>query len=819
MNQCTANPSKWPIVDGLLYRGTLMALLVSISAVAVSEVSAPPSLGRTGQVVQASSDGPISIDQALDRFDRVQVIVVVDAGSNQAPSVSQSLRSGAVSPFASKQAEVADRLESLGLRVKRRFKTIPALVTQVDRQSLRALRSTPGVVDVIVDEAYPPTLNGTIPIIEADTLHGLGIDGTGYAVAILDTGVDRAHPMFEDGNGGSRVVAEACFSTNGTSANSLCPTGAETEIGVGAGVHCVGIGGCDHGTHVAGIAAGSAVTTGGGTNIVGVAPGADIVAIQVFTEFTDSASCGGSPPCVLSYNSDQIAGLEWLGTLDQSQGGSLQVASANMSLGGGQYTSNCFSQSYNTGGAIDALWSIGIATVIATGNNGWSDSISSPACYPKAIAVGATTDSDLVASYSNAAPDLVDIYAPGSSVLAAIPNGSYGYKSGTSMATPHVAGAWALMRQAGAGDGAGSGIEATLQIFQDTGLSVSARENAGELGYSHPRMNVNAAVERLNSTDSWLNVSISGQGSVSSDPVGIDCGTTCAMVIQVGDSIELTATPSTGFVLSEWTGCDSVASNVCTVDVAVEENRSVSASFWIEPPVNDDLAAAIEIVSNPWTTSVSTVGATYELGEPLPDCDSTGGRSVWYRWTTPDDGKLREASADTLGSDFDTVLDVLTESGGDPIGASIACDIGTPEGDWLDSTVSFLADPNQTYYLRISAYFGLGGDAVLNWSFRSSYTLTAITSGLGEGTITSVAGIDCGTSTTDCEAEVLVGATVTLIASPGPRSMLAEWAGACAGTPATEPCSVEMTSDMAVEAIFEINPVIFHNRFGEMTPE
>jgi hypothetical protein len=60
---------------------------------------------------------------------------------------------------------------------------------------------------------------------------------------------------------------------------------------------------------------------------------------------------------------------------------------------------------------------------------------------------------------------------------------------------------------------------------------------------------------------------------------------------------------------------------------------------------------------------------------------------------------------------------------------------------------------------------------------------------------------------------------VTLIASPGPRSMLAEWAGACAGTPATEPCSVEMTSDMAVEAIFEINPVIFHNRFGEMTPE
>lgn len=759
--------------------------------------------------------GIYSLEEAFERSDSAQVIVILETESVSPAMLARGLRANEPTPFAAQQANVSARMATLGLKVKRQFRTLPALVTEVSRDSIRALRAMPGVKDVVVDEAYPPTLNGTIPIIKADTQHALGIDGSGYAVAILDTGVDRAHPMFADGSGGSRVVAEACFSTNGTTTNSLCPSGANSEVGVGAGIHCVGIGGCDHGTHVAGIAVGGAVTSGG-SDLVGVAPGADIIGIQVFTEFTDSGTCNGSPSCVLSYSTDQLAALEWLGGLDISQGGTLDVASANMSLGGGRYYSACSSY---IGSGIDALWSIGIPTVIATGNNGYSDSVSSPACNPKAIAVGATTDSDDVANYSNAAADLVDVYAPGSSVLAAIPSGGYGYKSGTSMATPHVAGAWALLRQAGAGDGTGAGVDAALVALQDTGFLVGTRQGGTELGYSHPRIDVTAAIERLNSTDSWLSISVSGQGTVTSDPVGIDCGSDCSMVIGVGDTIELTATPATDWTFSQWIGCDSVAADVCTLNITVEENRSVSAVFVVTPPSNDNLASAITLTDASLTTSVETQGATMETSEPLPSCDGTAGKSIWYQWSVANDGKLREVSVNTIGSDYDTNLDVRQVIAGVDFGSEVDCDYGTSVAGFTDSKVTFMATPNENYYVRISGYEGTGGEAVLNWTVRSSYTLTTSTVGAGEGVITSAAGISCGTSATDCQAEVLIDDTVTLSAVPGSRSMLANWGGACDGTPVTESCTFVMSDDTAVQATFEINPVIFHNRFGEVTTD
>jgi subtilisin family serine protease len=122
----------------------------------------------------------------------------------------------------------------------------------------------------------------------------MGYSGAGRTVAILDTGVDKTHPFLS-----GKVVSEACYSTNSATTTSLCPGGVSQSTAAGSGVNCpTSIGGCNHGTHVAGIAAGK------GATFSGVAKDASIIAIKVFTQFNTVADCGGTAPCILAYSSD-----------------------------------------------------------------------------------------------------------------------------------------------------------------------------------------------------------------------------------------------------------------------------------------------------------------------------------------------------------------------------------------------------------------------------------------------------------------------------------------------------------------------------------
>jgi subtilisin family serine protease len=118
-----------------------------------------------------------------------------------------------------------------------------------------------------------------------------------------------------------------------------------------------------------------------------------------------------------------------------------------MSLGAGYYDSYCDSDSDQlaTKAAIDTLRSVNIATVIASGNDGYSDGISAPACISSAVSVGSTTDADVVSSFSNVA-SFLSLLAPGSSITSSVPGVGYETWSGTSMAAPHVAGAWAVLK-------------------------------------------------------------------------------------------------------------------------------------------------------------------------------------------------------------------------------------------------------------------------------------------------------------------------------------------------------------------------------------
>lgn len=222
----------------------------------------------------------------------------------------------------------------------------------------------------------------TLPLSSSYTYNNTGSGVTAY---VLDTGVYSAHSEF-----------------TGRVANGF------TAINDGKGTEdCHG-----HGTHVAGTVAGT---------VYGVAKQATIVPVRVL-------GCTGSG----SY-SGVIAGIDW--TVTHHQAGVPAVA--NMSLGGG------VSSSVNA--AVARAIADGITFVVAAGNDNVSACLRSPSSAPDAITVAASTSTDARASFSNWGT-CVDIFAPGQSITSAYIGGTTRVvsMSGTSMASPHVAGVAAL---------------------------------------------------------------------------------------------------------------------------------------------------------------------------------------------------------------------------------------------------------------------------------------------------------------------------------------------------------------------------------------
>ncbi|SDL49483.1 S8 family peptidase [Nonomuraea jiangxiensis] len=322
-------------------------------------------------------------------------------------------------------------------------------VAEVDRPLLARLRKDARVQSVYKDELSMPTLDVTTNVIRSNRANDAGWTGRGATVAILDMGIDRDHPYFA-----GRLVDEACFSSSDPAdgAGSLCPNNQSSQIGPGSAdaetQQCLinSTNACSHGTHVAGIAAGR-MTTGAPSN--GVAPAAGILPIQVFSRVNSALTCsvrGASTPCFLTYTSDQKLALEYVARVARNH----NVAAVNLSLGGGgPYSTACDSDA--TAGALkpefDALVALGVAPVVSAGNNGFQNGVAHPACISTAVTVGATNDRDELAPFTNRGP-MLDLLAPGVNVNSSLPGGTYGVKSGTSMAAPHVTGLFALMKQA-----------------------------------------------------------------------------------------------------------------------------------------------------------------------------------------------------------------------------------------------------------------------------------------------------------------------------------------------------------------------------------
>ena len=174
-----------------------------------------------------------------------------------------------------------------------------------------------------------------------------------------------------------------------------------------------------------------------------MAPNANIMSVQVFHRATGTDCNGtGADPCTKGSTSDLIEGLERVYQLRNTR----SFAAVNMSLGAGRFTRYCDTQFASLKASIDNLKAAGIATVIASGNDSFTDAVAFPACISSAITVGSTNDKDTIALNSNFS-SMVDLLAPGVNITSSVPGGNFATKSGTSLAAPHVAGAWALLEE------------------------------------------------------------------------------------------------------------------------------------------------------------------------------------------------------------------------------------------------------------------------------------------------------------------------------------------------------------------------------------
>jgi subtilisin family serine protease len=375
--------------------------------------------------------------------------------------------------IAARQQRVREQLRGTRHSVRREFQSLPYIVVEIDATGLARLQKATGdVAQISEDPLFAPTLANSIPQIEADSAHAQGFNGSGSVIAILDTGVDSAHPFLA-----GRVIDEACFADREQPTDpGSCPNGSNQQFGAGAAVPCAyAPSTCQHGTHVAGIAAGSGATSG-------VAPSATVFAVQVFHQSTE---CGifESIPCARAFTSDITAALEYV----YARRAVHNLVSVNMSLGGGVAPTPCDTSLPAMAAVVNNLKAAGIATVIASGNGSERSLISFPACIGAAIAVGAVDDDDGVASFSNVAPGL-DLFAPGVGIVSSVPGGGFASFSGTSMATPHVAGAWAVMRQASPI----ASVDQVLALLSETGKPIFDGRSGGTV--TKPRIRLGAAL-------------------------------------------------------------------------------------------------------------------------------------------------------------------------------------------------------------------------------------------------------------------------------------------------------------------------------------
>jgi len=221
------------------------------------------------------------------------------------------------------------------------------------------------------------------------------------------------------------------------------------------------------------------------------------MSMQVFTTFT--SQCGGPPPCVGSWSSDQIEAMVYIFDKHNNDPAfTNKIVALNLSLGGSPRSSVCDGTESARLAAVNNLRSVGIATVAASGNSGTTNGISAPACISSVVSVGSTTKFDIVSEFSNF-DDFLDLLAPGDPIISSLrtsadPNvviidPAFGSLRGTSMASPHVAGAWAILKQ----KSPDATVDQVLSALKDTGVIIEDTRTSDPNRFK-PRIDVDDAL-------------------------------------------------------------------------------------------------------------------------------------------------------------------------------------------------------------------------------------------------------------------------------------------------------------------------------------
>ena len=365
----------------------------------------------------------------------------------------------------------------LGFKSKLRYgRALKGFAARLTDRQLERVKADPEVAFVSPDR---PVKASAVPLAAGDSAPagvrriGAAVDGmvrgaAGVNVAVIDTGIDLSHPDL-----------------NAVSGKNCITAGASAQDDEG------------HGTHVAG----SIGALNNGSGVVGVAPGTKLYAAKVL----DSRGSGTQ--------SQVICGIDWVAGTRTDSDATNDIAVANVSLGGpGSPIASCSTTTDAEHKAICRATALGVTFVVAAGNDGWDFDYApqpdTPAAYPEVLTVSAVSDSDgkpggtggapscrtgeaddRYASFSNFAATTAGqahtIAAPGTCVASTAKGGGTTLMSGTSMASPHMAGAVALCLAEGTTSGPCAGLapaDVVKKMRADAGTYNAANRSFGFTG-------------------------------------------------------------------------------------------------------------------------------------------------------------------------------------------------------------------------------------------------------------------------------------------------------------------------------------------------
>jgi uncharacterized repeat protein (TIGR02543 family) len=477
------------------------------------------------------------VAEKVDRNETVEVLVLLDDATEQVEEAREEA-AGQTKLFRAKGSEYQQRVLKrkqrmsalkekvtaevidANLEVAADYSLLPIMHVRINSaRALEKLSQNKRILSIDENRATKTCLTQSLPLIERDSAQLASYNGANTTVAVLDTGVDYSHPAFGSCSaprGSCKVVYAQDFARTD---NALDDQG--------------------HGTNVAAI-------------VLGVAPRAKIAALDVFR--TD----GGA------YISDIIKAINWC----VANKAVYNIASINMSLGGGQFTAP-INPIDSFGVAIQRAVDAGIVVVAASGNDGYISSMSMPAAYSNVVSVGAVYDANLgevrwrTCTDASTAADKVTCFSNSASFLTmlapgAIINAADVVMGGTSQATPHVAGAVAVLRAAYPTDS----VEQTVTRLR-RGKSVTDSRN----GATFPRLDLSASVGTQSGYTLVANANPAGAGSIT--PAG--------GVFSPGTTVAMKATPQSGYAFAGWSGaCTGTAA---TCNVLMDANKTVAASF------------------------------------------------------------------------------------------------------------------------------------------------------------------------------------------------------------------------------------------------